>query len=123
MQSHWINLFFVCSRSCSSKKRYRSKTHHSSHRVVLTTERKSTLLQGTFQRHRLPYTAITKKSIQIQKWMWCTLTPSRALQEDLSGCNRRWQECALPEGFHTRRARCRRSHYGRKSKHGPLIEP
>src|SRR5277367_4340035 len=40
MQSHWLNPFFVCSRSCSSKKRCRSKTHHSSHRVVLTTEKK-----------------------------------------------------------------------------------
>jgi hypothetical protein len=78
MQSRWLNLF-ACSRSCS-KKRCRSKTHHSSHRVILTTERKST------------------------------------------GCHRCWQECALREGFHARRARCRRSHHVRKSKEWSLME-
>ena len=60
---------------------------------------KALLLQGTFQRHRLPYTATTKKSIPIQKWARCTLAPSHALQEELFGCHRRWQECASQKAF------------------------
>lgn len=53
-------------------------------------QKERTLLQGTFQGHRLPYTAVTKKPIQIQKWTWCTLAPHTRSIRRIVGCHRFW---------------------------------
>ena len=88
---------------CSSKRRCRSKTHHSGHRVLLTTERKGLCC-------KVHSKDIAHHIRQLRRSLFISRSGRgvhrRVPQEELSGCRRCWQECALREGFHAFRKSC-----------------